>query len=546
MLSSYFNYISITSMVTFAIALLFVIPLGLYLCRNNLKFVLFSMLGLTYVTIYLSQSTVGAIAMLQKTDRGLAAAVLQYAVPVAFFAVAGTGLIRYGLDISTGGNTTKQPGPRFGERWTSFRHWFVTREGAAVSLIALAMLSLHLVYVANPLPPTLLDELYYVTDANKFLTGQAMVYPEHPPLAKWLIAAGIFLFGDNGARLFPILFSTAGIFVFYFICRRLVGGHTFVPILAAFLFATENMSFVMGHTAMLDVFGVTFMLLGFLFYLRGNYLLSGVTMGLALLSKEATILGIAAIAIHWTFEHASELRKELKYTWHELNGRPESVPSRHISGMFQLLAAAALVWGLLIVPLEYRSMHQYPGVTQWFNPVVRATYMLVHPMSQTFGMDLGNSLIRPRLPWLWAVSPSAINVAHAAGPGAPHYLASLGWNILPLVVPVIVYLTYYAIRYRKQRPAVPLFLLSWIVGVYGLLMLLELVTHRIMFDFYFYAAIPALCAAIAWAGWNISQQAKRSSGATRAFKATGVLYLAITAAVFFIMSPLSSGLIHFP
>ena len=81
------------------------------------------------------------------------------------------------------------------------------------------MLAMHLAYISNPPtmntsvdPPTrnyLGDEVFYVSEANLFLNGNGMERPEHPPVGKWLVAAGIFLFGDNtvGWRATPILFS---------------------------------------------------------------------------------------------------------------------------------------------------------------------------------------------------------------------------------------------------------------------------------------------------------------------------------------------------
>jgi len=93
-----------------------------------------------------------------------------------------------------------------------------------------------------------------------------------------------------GFRMPSIVFGIAAIFIFYLICRTLVrrglptlaeAGRAgtwnywfqpvvFVPLLATFLFAVDPLSFDLAHIGMLDVFSVTLMLLGFLFYLRGR------------------------------------------------------------------------------------------------------------------------------------------------------------------------------------------------------------------------------------------------------------------------------------
>ena len=54
--SDYFNYMSTFSTVVFLIALLVLIPLGIWLCRYKLKFIIVSLLGLVQSTVYLSQN----------------------------------------------------------------------------------------------------------------------------------------------------------------------------------------------------------------------------------------------------------------------------------------------------------------------------------------------------------------------------------------------------------------------------------------------------------------------------------------------------------
>ena len=51
------------------------------------------------------------------------------------------------------------------------------------------------------------DEIHYLPAARDLLTGSAYRNPEHPPLAKEIIAAGIALFGDNawGWRIFSAM-----------------------------------------------------------------------------------------------------------------------------------------------------------------------------------------------------------------------------------------------------------------------------------------------------------------------------------------------------
>ena len=333
--SDYFNYFSTFSTVTVLVALLILIPLGLFLCKYNLKFIAISLVGLILTTVYLSQSIMLVVNFLKDMGRSTVGLILEYALPVAFFLGATFGIIRWGLQIRANRTNSKQTSPlpssrpdkiTFTERRRKFLHWFTTREGISVCLIQAAVLAVHLIYIGRPITPEILDEGYYVPEAINFLHGQSMNFPQHPPLGKWLITSGMFVFGDNpvGWRAASILFGVISIFLFYFICKKLTAkwprGGTFVLLLATFLLATENLTFLMGHIATLDVFYVTFMLLGFLLYLRGNYGWCGVAMGLSLLCKLTAILPLFAIVLHWVVTHRSELVEEARNTWRPCKG----------------------------------------------------------------------------------------------------------------------------------------------------------------------------------------------------------------------------------
>jgi predicted membrane-bound dolichyl-phosphate-mannose-protein mannosyltransferase len=396
------------------------------------------------------------------------------------------------------------------QQWRQgFVHWITSREGIGVCAIEALVLTVHLIYVGQPTSPSILDEGYYVPEALRFLHGQPLTLPQHPPLGKWLIALGIFIFGNNpgGWRAFSILFGIIGIFIFYLICKKLTvkwpRSITFVPLLGTFLLATENLTFVMGHVAMLDVFYVTFMLLGFLLYLRGNYLFCGVVMGLSLLCKETAILGIVVILLHWIITHFSELAAEIRNNWDALNERAMRTPlSRNILNMFELLVVTAAVWLILIIPLEYASMHQYPAETLWVDPLFRAIYMVWHPLTESsaslsLGLLGGGELAIVRTPLQWILSPSALYVDLASSSGVPRYLDSIGWNIWILIIPSFVYVIYASAKIHHQGHDMALFLLCWLVGVYGLLAVVQPLTGRLTYDYYFYPAVPAVCLTIA-------------------------------------------------
>lgn len=97
------------------------------------------------------------------------------------------------------------------------------------------------------------DEAYYVPAARGYLHGDFAQNFEHPPLAKWAIAAGIQLAGDKpfGWRLAALAAGILTIPLTWLLARRLfasVWWATFAAVLAA----TDGLLIVQSRTALLD------------------------------------------------------------------------------------------------------------------------------------------------------------------------------------------------------------------------------------------------------------------------------------------------------
>jgi dolichyl-phosphate-mannose-protein mannosyltransferase len=143
-------------------------------------------------------------------------------------------------------------------------------------------------------PPEIVwDESYYTRMANKYLHGNYR--PNlHPPLGKFIIAAGMAIFGNEplGWRLMPAVFGCAvlplGFFLGWSLFRQRVGA----LLLAAFL-AGETILIVHSRTGVMDIFLVFFTLATFLAALRaqGNrqVIWSAVLLGLAIGVKWAAL-----------------------------------------------------------------------------------------------------------------------------------------------------------------------------------------------------------------------------------------------------------------
>jgi predicted membrane-bound dolichyl-phosphate-mannose-protein mannosyltransferase len=456
---------------------------------------------------------------------------------------------------------------RFTSRFRSFLGWFTVRENIAVCVIAAIMLVLHLLIIAKP-AAMVFDERIYVPEAKSFISGSGLAITEHPPLGKWLIAGGICVFGDNptGWRMPSVISGAASIILFYLICVQLVRKEDtedeavtrasgelpqknswftmkiFVPVFAAFLFAFENLSFIQANVAMLDVFSVTFMLLGFLLYLRNKYLWCGVVMGLGMLCKATVFLAILAILVHWAFTRRHEIAAAIRTGLKRREGESRAAQLKPITDMVKLLLAAGIVWIVLLPVLEYPATHQLA------NPISRTLEMLKFHINITTGSY--DSPIASA-PWTWLSSPTNIIywpdstlftiVSGHWGLGIdsanPLYYLSVSWNIWTLIILSILFTVYEIIRNRTVLHSVAAFVLSWFFGVYVLLIPLELVTGRLMFTYYFYPAVPAVCLAIAWSAWKIRTQMNREKKRRVIFLCMLAGYSAAAVVIFFFMSP---------
>jgi dolichyl-phosphate-mannose--protein O-mannosyl transferase len=134
-----------------------------------------------------------------------------------------------------------------------------------------------LVRLAEP-KELVFDETYYAKDACIYLgypagacglTGNSEQSYVHPPLGKWLIAAGIKVFGNDsfGWRMSALVFGVGLILVGYLLADRLFKNR-WISLTSALLIATDFLLFVQSRIAMLDIFLAFFVALGFLFLAR--------------------------------------------------------------------------------------------------------------------------------------------------------------------------------------------------------------------------------------------------------------------------------------
>jgi dolichyl-phosphate-mannose-protein mannosyltransferase len=108
------------------------------------------------------------------------------------------------------------------------------------------------------------DEVYYVEDARSVLDrGVEEGFAVHPPLGKWLIAAGIALLGDRpvGWRVSGVVAGAIMVLLTVLLVRRLTG-RIELGVFAGGLLSLDGVFVVQARTSMLDIHLAMFVLLG--------------------------------------------------------------------------------------------------------------------------------------------------------------------------------------------------------------------------------------------------------------------------------------------
>jgi dolichyl-phosphate-mannose--protein O-mannosyl transferase len=143
--------------------------------------------------------------------------------------------------------------------------WLAT--GGVVLVAAI----LRLIGLSHP-PGKIFDETYYATEgATLFhhgiewnLENDGPKYVVHPPLGKWIIGLGEWMFGENefGWRIASVVAGVLSILIVVRIGRRLFRS-TVLGCAAGLLMCLDGMHFVLSRSALLDIFLMLFVVAAF-------------------------------------------------------------------------------------------------------------------------------------------------------------------------------------------------------------------------------------------------------------------------------------------
>jgi 4-amino-4-deoxy-L-arabinose transferase-like glycosyltransferase len=136
------------------------------------------------------------------------------------------------------------------------RRWL---DWAVPIALFLGTIGTRLPYINRP-NAFVFDEIYYALDgADIVRRGVERGGVVHPPVGKWLIAAGIRIYGFTpiGWRSGALVCGGLVVVLVYLTARQIVRGYL-LPSLAALLVMLDGISYTTGRVAMLDVFVALF------------------------------------------------------------------------------------------------------------------------------------------------------------------------------------------------------------------------------------------------------------------------------------------------
>ncbi len=151
------------------------------------------------------------------------------------------------------------------------------------------------------------DEIYYATNAHSLLQNGVEIdsknglaqFIVHPPTGKWLIAAGIKVFGYNefGWRFASALVGAISIVLMYFTAKKLFNNQL-LSLFATALISLDGLHLVHSRIALLDIFLLLFIQIAVLAFLNTRYWISALALGLACSVKWSGLYVLIALAFY--------------------------------------------------------------------------------------------------------------------------------------------------------------------------------------------------------------------------------------------------------
>lgn len=398
-------------------------------------------------------------------------------------------------DVTIDSEETSVPDLSSRPRWS-------TADTLAISMVTLLGALLRLWRLGVPSHPVF-DEQFYANDACHYATGmlercglRGTIVEVHPPVAKWIIGAGIKVFGYNsfGTRIAPVLAGTVLIALTYLLARKLFS-HRGAPVIASTYVAIDLLLFVQSRLAMLEIFLTLFIVAAFLGLVydrertdpasRRWRWLTGVALGLALGTKWVAAPVLLVVPV-------------LCFVWERRRDKP--------SGILTTIKREgwSIVVGFLIIPAAvYVASYigrvdggflEWPGdVTSWWSAFWGQQVFMWDYLSLPRALYSFRSFAWE---WLFARATLPYHLQTLGGTTAGGIMAA---GIATMWIPVIPATFYAFVRWIRSRDSVVDVLVPLVAFActYGLWLLPSLFGFENFFLYYLTPSIPFMALLVA-------------------------------------------------
>jgi predicted membrane-bound dolichyl-phosphate-mannose-protein mannosyltransferase len=378
--------------------------------------------------------------------------------------------------------------------------------GLALPALLLLAFVLRAAWIDRPPGGLIFDEAYYV-NASRVILGlpvpEGQHYAgsptgldpnvEHPPLGKVLIAGSMAIFGDGplGWRLPSIVAGLVAIAAVYLIVRAAGETAALAFGIAAFV-AFDNLTFVHGRIATLDMLALAPILVASWLALRDRWLLAGALVGIGFLVKLSALYGLLAIGALIALRFLGRWRRDREF----------SIVEARAAVSFAVSAAIVGVVGLWLLDLRF---------TTFTSPLDHVRHMVEYGASlKDTATGSGLCTGAASAPWQWLINECQINYLSvdsivrdgetivARTPAIEFRGAMNPMLIAPLLLAMLVSAGLaWQTGHRLATWALAWGTASWLPYV-----LLVLASHRVTYIFYFLPVVPAAAAALAVLLWR--------------------------------------------
>lgn len=388
------------------------------------------------------------------------------------------------------------------------------------------------------------DETYYVKDAwTLWNTGSEKSWPQdanpafeagqvssylsdpsfvvHPPLGKWIIGFGMWLFGADNSyswRISTALLGVAAVGVLFLIAKQLFKS-TAWALSAAFLFAIDGHAIVLSRTALLDNSLMFFALLAFFFllkdqqirsldqtiWLRPWLLASGAALGAATAVKWSGLYFVAVFGLYVVISEALARKAAGQTNWFATG-----IVKNGFVAFISLIPATIVIYlvswsGWILGSGGYLR----DSSNNWFTSLVE-----YHKAAYGFhiGLQTPHGYAANPLSWIFAIRPTSFFYESLdQGQGGCNTDGGCSSAITALGNPFIWWpaaasVFFLAVWYFKTRERLPGLILLGIAGGYLPWLLFM---NRTMFQFYAIAFLPWMILALIFVARYYVREANR-------------------------------------